>query len=334
MENLRLIIILNSHYWVIQSMKFWFAPLLIGVIVLIPPIHAETLTQNLDGGMDIQIIYPEEIVAGREGVISILIKNNGWENKENISLEFFLSAIPRLIIEPSDSISLEKLSQGGSYGENIRLQIPVDASLGVHFLNLKYSHVLVANNETPQLPFFHDIAIPITIKQDPSITIRTKMPESIFSNAEFPIEVEVLSKDIDITNVRIKIIPPKDIEFRGETLHSFSKIEKNTPIGITSQIITPINEVNTEYKIPFQIIVTYTDDVGADKEDSQTVSVVLRPRTFMELTTDGGIWIGSFFIAPYVSLGTIIGIPAGAIITLLIRKKQNFSKKRPKKKTH
>ena len=56
------------------------------------------------------------------------------------------------------------------------------------------------------------------------------------------------------------------------------------------------------------------------KEDSQTVSVVLRPRTFMELTTDGGIWIGDFFIAPYVSLGTIIGIPAG-IISLLKKKK-------------
>lgn len=314
-------------------MKFlWLIPLVIGVSVLVPNIYAETITQNLEGGMDVQITYPEEIVVGREGVISILVKNNGWENKENISFGISLSAIPGLTIEPSDSITLEKLAQGGSYGENISLQIPNDASLGVHYLNLKYSHVLVANNETPKPPFFHDIAIPITIKEDPSVTIHTKMPESIFSNAEFPIEIEVLSKDIDITNVGIKIIPPKDIEFRGETLHTFSKIQKNMPVAVTSQIITPTKEVNTEYKLPFQIIVTYTDDIGLDKEDSQTVSVVLRPRTFMELTTDGGIWIGSFFIAPYVSLGTIIGIPAGAIISLLIRKKQGSRKKRPKKK--
>lgn len=313
-------------------MKFlWLIPLVIGVFVLVPNIYAETITQNLDGGMDIQIAYPKEIVVGREDVISILVKNNGWENKENISFGISLSAMPGLIIEPSDSITLDKLAQGGSYGENISLQIPNDASLGVHYLNLKYSHVLVANNETPKPPFFHDIAIPITIKEDPSITIHTKMPESIFSNAEFPIEIEVLSKDIDIVNVGIKIIPPKDIEFRGETLHTFSKIQKNTLVAITSQIITPVKEVNTEYKLPFQIIVTYTDDIGLDKEDSQTVSVVLRPRTFMELTTDGGIWIGSFFIAPYVSLGTIIGIPAGTIISLLIRKKQDSSKKRPRK---
>jgi len=310
----------------------WLIPLLVGVSVLFPEIYAETITQNLEGGMDIQITYPKEIVVGREGVISIFIKNNGWENKENISFGFSLSAVPALIIEPSDRITLDKLAEGGSYGENIILQIPNDVSLGIHFLNLKYSHVLVANNKIPQLPFFHDIAIPITIKEDPSVTIHTKISESIFSNAEFPIEIEVLSKDIDITNVRIKIIPPKDIEFRGETMHTFSKIEKNMPVAITSRIITPIDEVNTEYKLPFQIIVTYTDDVGLDKEDSQIVSVVLRPRTFMELTTDGGIWIGSFFIAPYVSLGTIIGIPLGTIISLLIRKKQNSTKKRPKVK--
>ena len=210
--------------------------------------------------------------------------------------------------------------------------IPSDANPGIHFLNLKYSQVLIANNETPQSPTFHDIAIPITIKKDASVTIYTKTPESIFANAEFPIEVEVISKNIDITDVSIKIIPPKDIEFRGEMLHTFSKIEENRPVKITSRIIAPTEEVNTEYSLPFEIIVEYKDDIGEEKVDSQTVSLVLRPRIFMELTTEGGIWIGNFFIAPYVSLGTIIAIPLGAIISLLIRRNQNSGKKRQRKK--
>ncbi len=58
----------------------------------------------------------------------------------------------------------------------------------------------------------------------------------------------------------------------------------------------------------------------------------MRPRTFMELTTDGGIWIGDFFIAPYVSLGTVIGIPAGAAISLLIRRSQKTKKRKRKTK--
>ena len=310
----------------------WIGPLLIGLFILLPSINAETITQSLEGAMDIQITYPDEMVVGRDGIISVLMKNNGWEDKQDISLVFSSSAKPQLIIEPSDGISIKKLAQGGSFGENISISIPNDATPGTHFLNLKYSHILVANNETPQTPIYRDIAIPIIIKKDTDITIYTKTPESIFANAEFPIDVEIISEDADIANVNIKIIPPKDIEFRGETSHTFSKIEKNTPVGITSRIITPTQEVNTEYKLPFEIIVTYTDDIGETKEDSQTISVVLRPRTFMELTTDGGIWIGDFFIAPYVSLGTIIGIPAGTILSLLIRRKQNSTKKRTRKK--
>ena len=312
--------------------QIWTVLIVLGLSVLIPYAYAETITQSFEGGMDVEISYPDGIVIGREGIISILVQNNGWEDKQDIIFDFAFSETSELTVEPSEPVRIERLAQGGSFGENIRVQIPNSANEGKHFLNLKYSQSLITNNETPQPVTFHDIAIPIMIKGDPRVTIYTKTPESIFTNAEFPIEVEVISQDIDITDVDIKIIPPADIEFRGETSHTFSKIGKETPVAFTSRIITPVEEINTEYRLPFEIIIKYTDDVGEEKTDSQTVSVVLRPRTFMELTADGGIWVGDFFIAPYVSLGTIIGIPAGTLFSLLIRRKQNSSKKRKKKK--
>ena len=140
------------------------------------------------------------------------------------------------------------------------------------------------------------------------------------------------SEDIDIEDIKVEIIPPQDIEFRGETLHTFSSIQKNVPVAITSQISTPNEEIVTEYKVPFQIVVTYQDDLDQEKTDSQTVPLLLRPRTFMELTTDGGIWVGDFFIAPYVSLGTVIGIPAGALLSLAIRRSQNKKERKKKRK--
>lgn len=317
----------------IRDMKqIWFVPIVLGLFVLLPGIHAETVTQSFDGGMDVEITYPRDIVIGREGIISILVQNNGWEDKQDIVFDFAFSETSEFIIEPAEPIIIERLAQGGSFGENIKVKVPDSANEGKHFLNLKYSQSLIANNEIPQPATFHDIAIPIWIKEDPGVTIHTKTPESIFANAEFPIEVEVVSQDIDISDVNIRIIPPSDIEFRGETSHTFSKIEKGTPVAFTSRIITPSEEVSTEYKLPFEIIVEYTDDIEEEKTDSQTVSVVLRPRTFMELTSDGGIWVGDFFIAPYVSLGTIIGIPAGTLFSLLIRRKQNSGKKRKRRK--
>lgn len=304
---------------------------LLGFFVLVSSAYGETINQSMEGSMDVQITHPDEVIVGRIASISVLIKNNGWEDKQDISF-IFTSQDNSMIPVLDNSITIKKLSQGSSFGGSIDFKISSDVNPGIHFLNVKYSQILVSNNKEPQEPIVYDIAIPIVVKNEPSVIIHTITPEAIFTNAEFPFVVEIVSRDIEITNVNIEIIPPRDIQFRGETLHSFSNIQKNSPIIINSRIISPIEEVNIEYKIPFNIIIRYTDDVGEEKTQSQAISVILRPRTFMELTTDGGIWIGDFFIAPYVSIGTIVGIPAGAIISLLIRKNQKSTKKRFKKK--
>lgn len=304
---------------------------LVGIFVLLPNVYGETISQSMEGSMDIQITHADESIVGRTISISILIKNNGWEDKKDISF-IFTSQDNAIIPVSKNNITIDKLSQGGSYGGNVDFKISSESNPGTHFLNVKYSQVLVSNNKEPQEPIVRDIAIPILLKKEPNVVIHANIPEAIFTNAEFPFIVEIISKDIEIKNVSIEIVPPTDIQFRGETLHIFSTIEKNFPVTVTSRIISPIKEVNAEYKLPFEIKIVYTDDIGEEKRESQIVSTVLRPRTFMELTTDGGIWIGNFFIAPYISIGTIVGIPAGAIISLLIRKSQKSAKKRVNKK--
>ncbi|HET6517060.1 MAG TPA: CARDB domain-containing protein [Nitrosopumilaceae archaeon] len=314
-------------------MRYWesLPIVLLFSVIMIPSAEGATIKQTVDGGMDIEITHPEVAVIDRTITISFLVKNNGWENKQDVTFTFS----PDSVIVPIEKnlIQIKEIAAGGSYGETINFKIASDASLGSHFVNIKYSQVLLANNQNANPPTQTNIAIPILIKDNPNVTIHTITPESLFTNAEFPFTVEIVSEDIEINDVRLEIIPPKDIDFRGETLHTFSSIQKNTPISVTSRIIAPSQEINTQYNVPFQVIVTYIDDVGNENSDSKTVSLLMRPRTFMELTTDGGIWIGDFFIAPYVSVGTIIGIPIGTILSLVIRKKYyTKSKKKTKRK--
>ncbi len=308
------------------SLIYLILPLLF--TVFLQSAEAETLKQTFEGSMDLEIIHPESSIIGRTFSISVLIENNGWEDKQDISL-IFTSTDDSIMPIDNNEISIDRLSTEGSYGSTIDFQISSDATVGTHFLNILYSQVLVQNNEIPQAPTSKNIAIPIIIKEQPRITIHTITPEAIFPNAEFPFEVEIYSQDIDLTNVRVQVIPSDNIEFVGEEIHSFSSIQQNVPISINTQIKTPQQELATEHKIPFQVVVSYTDDVGDEKTDSKTVPLILRPRTFMELTTDGGIWLGDFFIAPYVSIGTIVGIPAGTLFSLAI--KRSLDKKKKKK---
>ncbi len=292
--------------------------------------QAATIKQTMEGSMDVTITHPDSVIAGEDFPLSFFIQNNGWEDKQEIKIQAS-SQIDYLASENS-TLNIERLSKGGSYGATIEFSSSADAQPGTYYLNVLYSHVLLSNNETPLSAFQKNIAIPVGVKSQEEIQINTITPSSIFPNAEFPFDVEIISKDIDLDDLVVEIQAPADVTFRGQAMHTFSSLQKDTPLLIHSQIITSPAETTTEHKLPFEIVVKYTDDSGTEKTTAKTVSLLLRPRTFMEFTTDGGVWVGGIFLAPYVSIGTLVGIPAGALFSLAIRRlKKKPSRKRKSK---
>ena len=313
-------------------MKSTFAFLaLVFMISVIPYSYAEILRQSMEGGMDLEITYPDSVMNERMFSIAILLQNNGWENKQDIS--FTLSNPDGAFISHGENtIIIDELTTTSSFGTTIDYQVSKTANEGSHFLNIDYTQILVSNNVDPMEPTQTNIALPITIFGEPVVVIQTVTPESIFSNSEFTFETTVLSEDIDLKDVTVQIITPDDIEFRGDTSYVVSLLEKQEPYTVTAEMITPTKDVTMEHTIPVKVLVSYTDDLGEENTETQSVPLLLRPKMFMEITNDWGIWIGDFFIAPYVSVGTIVGIPAGTILSLLIRNAQNKKKKQTKSK--
>jgi len=311
-------------------MKSFFIFLALAVIIFtIPTVYAETFNQSMEGGMDLEITYPESVMKQRTFSISILLQNNGWENKEDIS--FVLNNPDAVFVtQVNETILIDELTTTSSFGTTIDYEVVNNANEGIHFLNIDYRQVLLSNNIEP-MPFTQtNIALPILISGEPVISIETVTPESIFSNSEFTFETTIISKDIDLKDVIVKIITSGDIEFRGDTSYTISLLEKMKSYSVTAEMITPIKDVTMEYTIPVKVLVSYTDDLDEEKTETQSVPLLLRPKMFMEITNDFGIWIGDFFIAPYVSIGTIVGIPAGTILSLMIRQAQNKNKKQKK----
>ena len=286
--------------------------------------YSETIKLSQDGGMEIEIVHPNSVLNERTFSISFLIQNNGWESKQNIILKL---TNPDDAFTPvaEETIRIEELTSSSSFGTTLDYVVHKDATEGTHFINIDYSQILLSNNVDPMPQTQMNIAIPIEVLNRPQIVIETITPESIFAKSEFSIQATITSNDIDLEDITLEIIAP-DIEFRGDTFYKLSSLEKQTPYTISAELITPVENVTTEYTIPVKVILTYTDDLGETNTSTQSMPLLLRPKTFMELTNDGGIWIGDFFIAPYVSIGTIVGIPAGTILSLIIRRSQNKKK--------
>ena len=286
--------------------------------------YSETVKLSQDGGMEIEIVHPDSVLNERTFSISFLIQNNGWESKQNIILKL---TNPDDAFTPvaEETIRIEELTSSSSFGTTLDYVVHKDATEGTHFINIDYSQILLSNNVDPMPQTQMNIAIPIEVLNRPEIVIETITPESIFAKSEFSIQATITSSDIVLEDITLEIIAP-DIEFRGDTFYKLSSLEKQTPYTISAELITPVENVTTEYTIPVKVILTYTDDLGETNTSTQSMPLLLRPKTFMELTNDGGIWIGDFFIAPYVSIGTIVGIPAGTILSLIIRRSQNKKK--------
>jgi hypothetical protein len=309
--------------------QYYLALIAIIIFSSITFAHAATIKQTMDGAMDVIIEYPDSVIAGRDFTISVFVQNNGWEDKQAVT--FAVESQSASILAKNQTLLVERLSKSGSFGGTLEFSTVSESELGTNYINGLYSHVLLSNNETPQAAFQKNIAIPILIKSEPEIQLNTITPNGVFPNAEFPFDIEIISKDVLVRDVTVQIVPPPDVSMRGQASYTYSIIEKNTPVFIRTQIITSPEEITSEHKIPFEVTATYTDDSGQEKTTSKTVSLLLRPRTFMEFTTDGGLWLGGFFLAPYVSIGTIVGIPAGALFSLMIHRLQKKKKSRKKK---
>ena len=275
------------------------------IIFSIPTVYAETFNQSMEGGMDLEITYPESVMKQRTFSISILLQNNGWENKEDIS--FVLNNPDAVFVtEDNQTIVIDELTTTSSFGTTIDYEVVSNANEGVHFLNIDYTQVLVRNNTEPMSSTQTDIALPILVFGEPVISIETVTPESIFANSEFTFETTIISEDIDIRDVTVKIITPGDIEFRGDTSYTISLLEKMKPYSVTAEMITPIKDVTMEYTIPVKVLVSYTDDLDEEKTETQSVPLLLRPKMFMEITGSLKTSIGNAIFVCADGIGSVL----------------------------
>ena len=123
---------------------FIFLVLSLGILA-IPAVYAETFNQSMEGGMDLEITYPESVMKQRTFSISILLQNNGWENKQDISFALN-NPDAAFVTEGNETILIDELTTTSSFGTTIDYEVTSNANEGIHFLNIDYTQVLVSNN--------------------------------------------------------------------------------------------------------------------------------------------------------------------------------------------
>ena len=89
--------------------------------------YSETTTLSHDGGMEIQIIYPDSVLIDRTFSISFLIQNNGWESKQDIILKL-TNPDDAFVAVTQENIQIDELTSSSSFGTTLDYIVHEDAT--------------------------------------------------------------------------------------------------------------------------------------------------------------------------------------------------------------
>ena len=87
-----------------------------------PMANAEDVTETFEGGMDLQITYPESVMIGRTFSVAIHLENNGWENKQDISFTI-TNPDSAFIALGSEIHQIPELTTSSSFGTTLDYEV-------------------------------------------------------------------------------------------------------------------------------------------------------------------------------------------------------------------
>ena len=170
-------------------------------------------------------------------------------------------------------------------------------------------------------------AIEFNVQSKPILILDADAPDSVFAGEPFSIRGTIKNHGDDTKNIQI-IIDSKQVVLEGKKIFSLTSLDAGKTENFEFIVQTP-----KVFSVPTHMIVnidtSYLDRSGNFYNQEDSINVFARPRGMLEIGGAEGVWIGDFFIAPVVGVGTIVSSVIGFLIFLWHMK--NKKKKRAKR---
>jgi hypothetical protein len=153
----------------------------------------------------------------------------------------------------------------------------------------------------------------------------------VFSGEPFSIKGTIKNQGAIAQSIRLNI-SSSDISLEGKKSFLLSNLDS----GKNSDFEFVVN-TSKDLDIPTHAIIhincTYSDNLNKSYSIEDSVNIFARHRGMLEVGDSNGLWIGNFFIAPVVGVGTIVSSVIGFFIFLWHFKNKKKSKNNRKTKS-
>ena len=301
-----------------------FSLVFASILVLVMFVPAYALQTNMiDPNLQITLEYPDVVRQGDKFVLSSIIKATA-DQVSNITLSI---SSPELY-STNNTFSLTKLAKDSTFGNNFELEPKSDMPDGQFVANVQVTYFVKGLFDSNSVKNTFVQAFHLNAQSSPILSFDIQAPSNVFSGEPFSIKGTIKNQGIKAQDVQI-IASSQDISLEGKKSFLLSSLDS----GKSSDFEFIVN-TSKDLDIPVHAVIyvngTYIDDLNKSHTIQDSVNVFARHRGMLEMGDANGIWLGTFFIAPVVGVGTIVSSAIGFFIFLWHfknRKKQRKGKK-------
>jgi hypothetical protein len=292
---------------------------IIVISVLFLPAYAVQNSLS-DPNLQLTLNYPDVVEQGKGFVLSSIVKSTA-DHVSNITVTI---SSPELQIQ-QNKFHLDTLPKDSSYGYDFNAKVNEGVPDGMFVANVQAEYFIKGLFDSQ--PVKHAIiqTTEFNAESSPSLSLSVQSPSEVFAGEPFSIKGTIKNQGANAHNIELDV-SSSEIKLEGKK----SLLLTNMNAGGTTdfEFVVQTQKNIDPLHATVHVNGSYADENGKTYPLDESLNIFARQRGMLEVGDASGIWIGQFFIAPVVGVGTIASSVIGFLIFVW-----HYKNKKKKKKT-
>lgn len=302
-----------------------YSVLILGMLLAFIPAYGIQNTLS-DANIDVILNYPEIVTQGNEFVLSSSVKVKA-DQISDITITVDSPEIEIL----QNQFHIESIPKDSTIGNNFSVKVKPESPDGIFLTNVSVEYFIKGFFDEKPVRNSLVRAIEFNVQSRPILLLDLVSPDSVFTGEAFTVKGTIKNQGYDAQNIQVTA-DSNQVKLGGKKVYSITNLDAGK-----TEIFEFVLDTPKDLVIPADIVITvstsYFDESGKQYSLEDSLSVFARQRGLLEIGGAEGIWVGDFFIAPVVGIGTIVSSVIGFLIFLWHlknKKKQKRGKKQSK----
>jgi len=279
--------------------------------------------QNTISDPNIQVIlnYPDILTTQDNFVLSSVIKTT-VDQVSNITVTI---SSPEINMT-QNQFHIDSLPKDSTLGNNFNAQVKNGTPDGSFLANVEVQYFIKGFFDQKPVKNSFTKAIEFNAQSKPLILLNAQAPDEAFAGEPFSITGEIKNQGSEAQNIQISV-DSSQVTLSGKKIYSLTNLEAGKSSDFEF-IVQTQKDITIPTHANIHLNGTYVDKSGKTYSIEDSLNVFVRQRGMMEIGGAQGLWVGNFFIAPVVGVGTIVSSVIGFLIFLWHRSKHKKTQKR------